>query len=365
MRKLVFARWLGQAQNQLLGHNGCARGVPSFLEIRTRRNYSLQTKTKDDHRILITGSLGQLGYGIAQELRSKYGAENVIMSDVVKAPSDIMKSGPFIYADILDYKNLQSIVVNYSIDTVVHFSALLSAIGEHNVGEALKINIYGFHNVIELCRRYGMKLFSPSTIGAFGPDSPRNPTPDLTIQRPRTIYGVSKVHMELMGEYYHHRYGLDFRSLRYPGVISAFTQPGGGTTDYAVDIFHSALKTGKFECNLTENTRLPMIYIDDVIKATADIIDAPEESLKIRTYNISAMSFTPKEISEEVKKIMPEFQMTYKVDSVRQKIAESWPQVFDDTNARNDWNWNHNFDLPAMCYEMFRLLSPGYKKEMN
>jgi len=361
MRSLIFGNCLNQLKQEQLRRciYGCAKGVSIARE---RRNFS--TSTKKQQKILITGSLGQLGFGIAKELRRKYGDENIVMSDVVKAPSDISNSGPFLYADILDYKNLQSIVVNYNIDTIVHLSALLSAIGEHNVSEALKINIYGFHNIIELCRRYGLKLFCPSTIGAFGPDSPRNPTPDLTIQRPRTIYGVSKVHMELMGEYYHHRYGLDFRSLRYPGVISAFTQPGGGTTDYAVDIFHCALKTGKFECNLTENTRLPMMYIDDVIKATADMIDTPKEELKIRTYNISAMSFTPKEISEEVKKIMPEFEISYDVDSVRQKIAESWPQVFDDQNARKDWGWQHDFDLTKMCKEMFRLLGPGYGKDL-
>jgi len=312
-------------------------------------------------KILITGSLGQLGAAMAVDLRKKHGANNVIMSDVVKAPAHMKESGPFVYADILDYKNLQSLVVNYDIDTIVHFSALLSASGEHNVSEALKINVYGFHNVIELCRRYGLKLFCPSTIGAFGADSPRNPTPDVTIQRPRTIYGVSKVHMELMGEYYHHRYGLDFRSARYPGVVSALIV-GGGTTDYAVDIFHHAIQYGKYCVYLTKDTRLPMIYIDDLVKGTSDFIDVPSEKLKIRTYNVAAVSFTPEEIAAEIRKFIPEFQLTYDIDPVKQKIADGWPQVLEDKNARNDWGWNHKYDLPTLCHEMFRLLGPRYGK---
>lgn len=326
---------------------------------------SVQCKKIHTHRkrrVLITGSLGQLGSGIADELRNRYGTDNVVMSDVVKAPREVRDAGPFTYADILDYKNLQSLVVNMEIDSIVHFSALLSAIGEHNVSEALKINIYGFHNIIELCRRYRLSLFCPSTIGAFGDYSPRNPTPDITVQRPRTIYGVSKVHMELMGEYYHHRYGLDFRSARFPGVISAFTQPGGGTTDYAVDIFHHALKTGTFEVNLRGDTRLPMMYLPDVIKATCDMMEADPDDLKIRTYNIAAMSFTPEEIAAEIRKHIPELKLEYNVDPMRQNIADGWPEVLDDSNARKDWKWNPDYDLSKMCKEMLRLLAPTYEK---
>lgn len=319
-------------------------------------------RTYKERRVLITGSLGQLGSGIAGELRQRYGGDNVVMSDVVKPPKDVREAGPFVYADILDYKNLQSIVVNMEIDTIVHFSALLSAIGEHNVSEALKINIYGFHNIIELCRRFDLKLFCPSTIGAFGDNCPRNPTPDITVQRPRTIYGVSKVHMELMGEYYTHRYGLDFRSARFPGVISAFTQPGGGTTDYAVDIFHHALRSGSFEVNLRGDTRLPMMYLPDVIKATCDILEAHPDDLKIRTYNIAAMSFTPEEIGAEVRKHIPEFKLTYNIDQMRQGIADGWPEVLDDTNARLDWKWNPDYDLEKMTKEMLTLLAPKYGK---
>jgi threonine 3-dehydrogenase len=318
--------------------------LPAGVNVLSRK----RLHTYKERRVLITGSLGQLGSGIATELRQRYGCENVVMSDVVKPPKDVRQSGPFVYADILDYKNLQSIVVNMEIDTIVHFSALLSAIGEHNVSEALKINIYGFHNIIELCRRFDLQLFCPSTIGAFGDHCPRNPTPDITVQRPRTIYGVSKVHMELMGEYYNHRYGLDFLSARFPGVISAFTQPGGGTTDYAVDIFHHALRSGRFEVNLRGDTRLPMMYLPDVIKGTCDMLEADREKLSIRTYNIAAMSFNPEEIAAEIRKHIPEFELTYNIDPMRQNIADGWPEVLDDSNARREWNWDPDYDLSKM-----------------
>ncbi|XP_047127031.1 L-threonine 3-dehydrogenase, mitochondrial isoform X1 [Hydra vulgaris] len=333
-----------------------------FTKISCKQFFS--TKANEPHKVLITGSLGQLGAGIAKKLRSKHGNQNVVMSDVVKAPENVLSSGPFLYADILDYKNLQAIVVNHQIDTIVHLSALLSAIGEQNLSEALKINIYGFHNIIEICRRYGLKLFCPSTIGAFGVDSPRNPTPNITVQRPRTIYGVSKVHMELMGEYYYHRFGLDFRSARFPGVISAFTQPGGGTTDYAAHIYHSALKTGSFVCNLRSDTRLPMMYLPDVIKAVDLILAAPEEQLKVRTYNITAMSFTPDEIAESIRHFIPSFTITYNIDESRQKIADGWPQQLDDSDARNDWKWKHDFNLYDMSKDMLSLLGPKYGKNV-
>lgn len=310
-------------------------------------------------RILITGSLGQLGTGLAKLLRKKYGSENVIMSDIIKAPQHILESGRYIYADILDFKNLQEIVVNERIDWLVHFSALLSAIGEQNTSLAMRVNIEGVHNVIELAKQYHLRLFIPSTIGAFGPDSPKNPTPDLTIQRPRTIYGVSKVHAELLGEYFHHRFGVDFRSLRFPGIISADTNPGGGTTDYAVKIFHDALKTGTFECYLRPDTRLPMMWIDDCLRSVTEIMEIPEEKLKLRTYNIAAVSFTPEELAEEVKKYVPDLKVTYKID-YRQEIADTWPQVFDDSNARRDWGWTNKYSTADICRMMFDYLQPLY-----
>ncbi|KAF8782144.1 L-threonine 3-dehydrogenase like protein [Argiope bruennichi] len=323
--------------------------------------YVTSQSDKDVHspRILITGSLGQLGTGLAAKLRARYGAENVIMSDIIKAPQQILDAGPYIYADILDFKNLQEIIVNYRIDWLIHFSALLSAIGEDNVPLAMRVNIEGLHNVMELAKQYRLKIFVPSTIGAFGPDSPRNPTPDLCVQRPRTIYGVSKVHAELLGEYYHFKYGLDFRSLRFPGVISGDTAPGGGTTDYAVVVFHEALRTGKFKCYLRDDTKLPMMYIEDCLRSLIELMEAPSESLKLRTYNVAAISFTPKELVKAVQKHVPHLQVEYVPDH-RQAIADSWPQEFEDINARRDWGWKHEYGIDELCSAMIEVLKPYY-----
>ncbi|KAM4633871.1 L-threonine dehydrogenase isoform 1-T2 [Polymixia lowei] len=318
--------------------------------------HSVSFSETDHPKVLITGGLGQLGVGLAKMLRKRFGNNNVILSDIRKPPSHVFHSGPFIYSDILDYKNLREIVVNNRITWLVHYSALLSAVGEANVPLARAVNITGLHNILDIAAEHGLRLFVPSTIGAFGPTSPRNPTPDLCVQRPRTIYGVSKVHAELMGEYYHHRYGLDFRCLRYPGIISADSQPGGGTTDYAVQIFHDAIKTGKFECNLKPDTRLPMMYIDDCLRATLEVMEAPADTLSMRTYNINAMSFTPDELAQEVQKQLPDLEVTYDIDPVRQAIADSWPMNFNDTNARNDWGWKHDYDLPELVQTMLNFI---------
>ncbi|KAG5266066.1 hypothetical protein AALO_G00249420 [Alosa alosa] len=307
---------------------------------------------EDCPRVLITGGLGQLGVGLAQLLREQYGKENVILSDIKKPPVEVFNSGPFVYADVLDYKNLRELVVNNRITWLVHYSALLSAVGEANVALARTINITGLHNVLDLALENCLRLFVPSTIGAFGPSSPRDPAPDLCVQRPRTIYGVSKVHGELMGEYLHHKYGLDFRCLRYPGVISANTKPGGGTTDYAVQIFHDALSTGHYECYLRSDTRLPMMHIADCHRATVEFMQAPECQLSLRTYNIAAMSFTPEEVAEEIRKHLPHLKVTYNPDAVRQTIADSWPVRFDDSNARRDWGWRPSYGLPELVTDM-------------
>lgn len=331
-----------------------------IVNIAGRSRSLFKSVNKETPRILITGSLGQLGRGLAKILRERYGRDNVIMSDIAKAPWDVLESGPYLYADILDFKNLQSIVVNERIDWLVHFSAILSAVGEQNVSQALQVNVEGVHNILELCRRNNLRLFCPSTIGAFGPETPSNPTPDLTIQRPKTIYGVAKVHMELLGEYYHHKFGLDFRSARFPGVISADTAPGGGTTDYAVHIFHEALRTGKYKCYLRKDTRMPMIYLPDCLRATVELLEAPSERLSMRTYNLSAISFTPEELAAELRKFIPRLVMDYEPDE-RQAIADSWPQVLDDKNARRDWGWAHEYDLRAMTLAMLEALAPTAK----
>ncbi|XP_021913061.1 L-threonine 3-dehydrogenase, mitochondrial isoform X5 [Zootermopsis nevadensis] len=254
----------------------------------------------DPPRILITGSLGQLGVEVARFLRGVYGQENVIMSDIIKPSNEVFNEG--------------------------------------------------VHNAIELAKQYKLKIFVPSTIGAFGPESPRNPTPNVAVQRPKTIYGVSKVHAELLGEYYFHRYGLDFRCLRFPGVISS-DPPGGGTTDYAVAIFHDVLQTGRFECYLSPDTRLPMMYIKDCLRALWEFMVTPSAKLKRRVYNVTAMSFTPEELAAEIAKQVPEIKVTYRPDS-RQLIADSWPQVFDDSAAREDWGWRHEYDITKLVTAM-------------
>ncbi|TRY62095.1 hypothetical protein TCAL_01762 [Tigriopus californicus] len=339
----------------------------AFAQPYTFQKASFQTvssvHSSDEHpRVLITGGLGQLGTGLARQLRTTFGTDNVILSDIIRPDRDILNNGPFIFADILDFKNLQEIVVSHRIDWLVHFSALLSAVGENNVPLAIRVNIEGLHNVMELAKQYHLKLFVPSTIGAFGPESPRNPTPNLTIQRPKTIYGVSKVHAELLGEYYQKRFGLDFRSLRFPGIISYDSNPGGGTTDYAVQIFHDALTSGKHTCYLNPDTRLPMMYIDDCLRSLTEIMMAPKEKLSIRTYNVAAMSFTPNELFAAVKKRVPHLEIEYKVDG-RQKIADSWPQVFDDSQARGDWGWEHKFGIQELVDTMIDALIPIYENQ--
>ncbi|XP_041044457.1 L-threonine dehydrogenase [Carcharodon carcharias] len=358
-------RNLAKTAKQALLNNGCSCQIPAVSvrlmswsprQVNADASFHSVSFAESDHpRVLITGGLGQLGVGLANLLRKRFGKNNVILSDIRKPPDHVFHSGPFIYSDILDYKNLREIVVNNRITWLIHYSALLSAVGEANVPLARNVNITGLHNVLDIAAEHNLRLFVPSTIGAFGSTSPRNPTPDLCIQRPRTIYGVSKVHAELMGEYYHHKYGMDFRCLRYPGIISADTQPGGGTTDYAVQIFHDAVKTGKFECNLKPDTKLPMMYIDDCLRATLEILEAPAEQLTMRTYNISAMSFTPEELVAEVRKHLSDLKITYKVDEIRQAIADSWPMEFDDQNARHDWGWKHEYDLPELVFTMLNF----------
>jgi len=293
----------------------------------------------DGPRILITGGLGQLGTSLADVFTQKYGKNTVVVTDINTPNEQFLNKGlEYKYCDVLDSNELKKTVANYKIDWIIHFSALLSAVGEKNVPLAISVNINGMQNILEVGKQFGCKVFIPSTIGAFGPESPRDPTPDFTIQRPKTIYGVSKVYAELLGEYYAHRYNLDFRCLRFPGVISA-TEPGGGTTDYAVKVFYDALRTGEFECYLEPNTKLPMMYIDDCLDSVVKFMEYPVNDLKQRTYNVTAFSFTPEELFREIKNHLPDLKITYKVDN-RQSIADSWPKSFDDSNARAHWNWN-------------------------
>ena len=277
----------------------------------------------------------------------------MIASDIVKPRSDLT---PFSYGNVLDEKQLDQLVVENDISWVVHNSSMLSAVAEKNHLAAFDLNFVGFRNIMEVARRHQLRVFAPSSIAAFGVSTPLDLVPDLTIQRPSTLYGVSKVFVELLGEWYFTRFGVDFRSLRYPGIISA-SPPGGGTTDYAVDIFFSGLRSGKYECFLREDTMLPMMYMPDCIKGTIDMLKAPSDSLKQRTYNIGAFSITPKDLEVELRKHIPHLEVTYKPD-FRQAIADSWPKRLDDTHARQDWQWKEAYSLSDMTEDMIEKLRP-------
>lgn len=308
-------------------------------------------------KILIIGACGQIGTELTQKLRSIYGNENVIASDIRKLNNDIVNNGIFEVVNALDYNQIEHLVEQYQITDVYLMAALLSATAEKNPAFAWDLNINSLFHVLNLAKAKKIKkIFWPSSIAVFGPTTPRNNTPQYTIMEPTTVYGISKQTGERWCEYYHHIYGVDVRSIRYPGLISWSTEPGGGTTDYAVDIYHKALKDGKYECFLSEETALPMMYMDDAIRATVEIMQAPTESIKIRSsYNLSGMSFTPAEIAKEIKKHLPNFTISYRPD-FRQKIADSWPASIDDSCAREHWNWKQKFDLDSMTNEMLENL---------
>jgi nucleoside-diphosphate-sugar epimerase len=308
-------------------------------------------------KILIIGACGQIGTELTQKLRSIYGNDNVIASDIRKLNNDIVNNGIFEVVNALDYNQIEHLIEQYQITDVYLMAALLSATAEKNPAFAWDLNMNSLFHVLNLAKAKKIKkIFWPSSIAVFGPTTPRHNTPQYTIMEPTTVYGISKQTGERWCEYYHNIYGVDVRSIRYPGLISWSTEPGGGTTDYAVDIYHKALKDGKYECFLSENTALPMMYMDDAIRATVEIMQAPSEQIKIRSsYNLSGVSFTPAEIADEIKKHIPNFTISYKPD-FRQKIADSWPASIDDSSARQDWHWKHKFDLDSMTVEMLKNL---------
>lgn len=316
-----------------------------------------------DTKILIIGACGQIGTELTQKLRQLYGVENVIASDIRKLNIDVVNDGVFEVINALDYNQIEFLVEKYKITDVYLMAALLSATAEKNPAFAWDLNMNSLFHVLNLAKAGKIKkIYWPSSIAVFGPTTPRENTPQYTTMEPSTVYGISKQTGERWCEYYHKQYGVDVRSLRYPGLISWSTPPGGGTTDYAVDIYHKAITEGKFTSFLSENSGLPMMYMDDAIKATISIMQAPAENIKIRSsYNLGAMSFTPAQIATEIQKHYPDFTVNYAPD-FRQQIADSWPASIDDSFARQDWNWQNDFDLESMTIEMFKQLKENIYK---
>ena len=313
-------------------------------------------------RILIIGSSGQIGTELVIELRNIYGNDNVIASDIRLSSIEVMESGPFEKLNIMDEKLLRNIVKKYKITQVYLLAALLSANAEKNIELGWSLNMRSHSHVLDLAKD-GLikKIFWPSSIAVFGPTSPMENTPQYTVMEPNTVYGITKQAGERWNEYYFNKFGVDVRSIRYPGLIGSKAAPGGGTTDYAVDIFHQAIQYKKYESFLSENTGLPMMYMADAIRATVDLMEAPFEQVKIRSsYNLAGISFTPKQIAEEIKKHIPDFEITYNSD-FRQAIADSWPSSIDDSYAKKDWGWELKYDLEKMTSVMMEKLKEQYK----
>ncbi|HEX9981468.1 MAG TPA: L-threonine 3-dehydrogenase [Flavobacterium sp.] len=308
-------------------------------------------------KILIIGACGQIGTELTHKLRDIYGTENVIASDIRKLNNDVVNSGPFEVVNALDFNQVEHLIEKHHIDEVYLMAALLSATAEKNPAFAWDLNMNSLFHILNLAKAKKIKkVFWPSSIAVFGPTTPKEQTPQYTVAEPSTVYGISKQAGERWCEYYHNIFGVDVRSIRYPGLISWTTLPGGGTTDYAVDIYHKALSDGEYECFLSSETKMPMMYMDDAIRATIEIMQASEENIRIRSsYNLAAISFTPREIAAEIKKHIPEFEITYKPD-FRQKIADSWPASIDDSSARTDWGWKHDFNMEKMTEVMLENL---------
>ncbi len=314
-------------------------------------------------KILVTGSVGQIGSELTMELRKRYGNDNVVAGGRKTKPSEkLLNSGPFEVVDCTDMDTLRKVVKKHDIDIIYHLAAILSAVAEAKPQLAWDVNINGLYNVLEVAQENKCAVFTPSSIGAFGLSTPLDDTPQDTIQRPNTMYGVTKVAGELLCDYYHKRFGVDTRGVRYPGIISNETLPGGGTTDYAVEIYYEAIKNKKYTCNLGAGTFLDMMYMPDAIKAAIDLMEADPSKLKHRNaFNVTAMSFDPEIIAAEIKKIIPEFTMDYKVDPVKQAIADSWPNNMDDSAAKEEWGWEPDYTLEEMTKDMIEVLSKKLK----
>jgi nucleoside-diphosphate-sugar epimerase len=308
-------------------------------------------------KILVIGASGQIGVELTMALRSLYGNANVIASDLREENELLKGTGPYVSLDVMNKEMLHVQIIRQNITQVYLLAAMLSATGEKNPNLAWNLNMQSLLNVLDIAREEKLhKVYWPSSIAVFGPTSPKIDSPQQTIIEPTTVYGISKFAGEFWCNYFFQRYGVDVRSIRYPGLISYKSAPGGGTTDYAIEIFHEAVGSGRYTSFLQEDTYLPMMYMPDAIRATIELMEAPAEQISIRTsYNLSAMSFSPKEIAEEISKHVPSFRINYEPD-YRQKIADSWPQSIDDTMARKDWGWRHEYDLPAMVKDMLNNL---------
>ena len=308
-------------------------------------------------RILVTGALGQIGSELVPALRERYGADNVVASDIRMPAPDGNGGGPFQLLDCTSQRQIQEAVRRYQVDTIYHLAALLSAVAEQKPQVAWDINMGGLYRVLEVARENRCAVFVPSSIGAFGPATPRERTPQDTIQRPTTMYGVTKVAGELLCDYYHQRFGVDTRGVRYPGIISYVAPPGGGTTDYAVEIYYDAIRHGRYTSFLEAGTCLDMMYMPDAVKAAIEVMEADAAGLRHRNaFNVTAMNFTPEQVAAAIRRHIPGFAIDYAVDPVRQRIADSWPDSLDDSAAREEWGWAPAYDLDAMTADMLTHL---------
>jgi len=308
-------------------------------------------------RILVSGGAGQIGSELIPALRERYGADSVVCADIKIPKGPLADEGPFVQLNCLDETGVRETIKKFNIGTIYHLPALLSATAEKSPQKAWDINMNGLIIALEAAREFKCSIFVPSSIAAFGPTTPRVKTPQDTIQRPQTIYGITKVAGELLCDYYFMKWGVDARGVRYPGIISYKTPPGGGTTDYAVDIFYGAIKGKRYECFLREDTRLDMMYMPDAVKAAISLMEAdPSKLIHRNAFNITAMSFTPKELANEIRKHIPDFVITYSVDPLRQSIADTWPESLDDSCAREEWGWCPDYDISQMTQDMIKNL---------
>lgn len=305
-------------------------------------------------RIMITGALGQIGSELVGKMRSIYGNDNVLATDI-RQSSD--QSGPFEILDVTDAQRMQDLAKDFGADTMVHMAALLSATAEEKPLLAWNLNMGGLVNALEASRELGMQFFTPSSIGAFGPSTPKKNTPQDTLQRPTTMYGVNKVAGELLCDYYYTKFGVDTRGVRFPGLISNVAQPGGGTTDYAVDIYYKAIEQGSYTSYIAEGTYMDMMYMPDALQAIVDLMEAdPAKLIHRNAFNVTAMSFEPEQIAASIRKHIPDFKMSYAVDPIRQEIADSWPDNIDASAAQTEWGFKASYDLDAMTYDMLEKL---------